>query len=159
MLEEFFRSYTLSAGMQEKAQYSIMNNLAKEAFESGEKGLLVDAFFCGKRSDPNLRGAIKMIDRHSFTPSALILGVLNGMCDELYELYENVPDRKSHIVASGGAIKRTEILKAIIAQRFGASVSTNQLDEEAATGSALFSALATKKIKYNNGFNEYIREE
>lgn len=159
MLEEFFRSYTLSAGMQEKAQYSIMNKLAKEAFENGEKGLLVDAFFCGKRSDPNLRGSIKMIDRHSFTPSALILGVLNGMCDELYELYENVPDRKSHIVASGGAIKRTEVLKAIIAQRFGASVSTNQLDEEAATGSALFSALATKKIKYNNGFNEYIREE
>ncbi len=159
MLEEFFRSYAISIGIQEKSQYSIMNKLATEAFENNEEGLLVDAYFCGKRSDPNLRGSINMIDRYGFTPSALILGVLKGMCNELYELYEKIPNKKTHIVASGGAIKKTEILKSIIARRFGATVSTNKIEEEAATGAALFSALATKKIKYDNGFAEYIGEE
>lgn len=156
MVEEFFRSYMVSAGVQEKSQYSIINQIAKEAYENGEEGLLVDAFFCGKRSDPNLRGSIKNIDRHSFTPQALVLGVLKGMCNELYELYKKVPCKKSHIVASGGAIKRTEILKDIIAKRFGATVSANRVDEEASTGAALFSALAVGKIKYNNGFSEYV---
>ena len=156
MVEEFFRSYMVSAGVQEKSQYSIINQIAKEAYENGEEGLLVDAFFCGKRSDPNLRGSIKNIDRHSFTPEGLVLGVLKGMCNELYELYEKVPCKKSHIVASGGAIKRTEILKDIIAKRFGATVSANSVDEEASTGAALFSALAVGKIKYNNGFSEYV---
>ena len=156
MVEEFFRSYTVSAGAQEASQYSIMNQLAKEAYENNESGLLVDAYFCGKRSDPNLRGSIKSIDRHSFTPSALILGVLKGMCNELYELYQHVPNKKTHMVASGGAVKRTEVLRNIMAERFGVSVSTNRVEEEAATGVALFSALATKKIKYNNGFSDYL---
>ena len=156
MVEEFFRSYMVSAGVQEKSQYSVINQLAKQAYENGEEGLLVDAFFCGKRSDPNLRGSIKNIDRHSFTPQALVLGVLKGMCNDLYELYEKVTCKKSHIVASGGAIKRTEILKDIISKRFGATVSANSVDEEASTGAALFSALAVGKIKYNNGFSEYV---
>ena len=159
MLEEFFRSYTISLGIQEKSQYSVMDKLATQAFENGESGLLVDAYFCGKRSNPNLRGSIKEIDRYGFTPSALVLGVLNGMCNELYELYESVPDKKTHIVASGGAVKRTEILKAIIAKRFNASVTTSKIEEEAATGASLFSALAIGKISYNNGFGEYIGEK
>ena len=158
MVEEFFRSYIVSTGMQESSQYTIMNTLAKKAYENGEDGLLVDAYFCGKRSDPNLRGSINNIDRHSFTPQALILGVLKGMCNELYELYKKMPNKKTHMVASGGAIKRTEILKDLIAKRFGASISTNKIEEEAATGSALFSALVAKKIEYNNGFSDYIGE-
>ena len=158
MLEEFFRSYAVSLGLQENSQYSVMNKLATEAFEKGEDGLLVDACFCGKRSNPDLRGTIRGIDRYSFTPSALILGVLKGMCDELYELYEKVPEKKTHIVASGGAIKRTEVLKKIVAQRFNASVTTNKIEEEAATGASLFAALAIGKIKYDDGFNEYIGE-
>lgn len=158
MLEEFFRSYIEFLGMNEKSQYSTMNELATKAFENGEEGLLVDAYFCGKRSDPDLRGSIKNIDRYGFTPSALVLGVLKGMCNELYDLYEKVPEKKRHIVASGGAVKRTEILKSIIAQRFGASVKANKIEEEAATGAALFSSFASLKIEYNNGFYDYIGE-
>ena len=156
MLEEFFRSYAVSAGMQEASQYKVINRLAKDAYERGEDGLLVDAFFCGKRSNPDLRGSIKMIDRQSFTPSALVLGVLKGMCNELYELYKEFPIKKSHVVASGGAVKKNEVLNNLIADCFGVSVSANTLKEEAATGVALFAAFATEKIKYNNGFNEYI---
>ena len=158
MLEEFFRSYTVSLGLSEESQYSIMNRLAENAFKNGEEGLFVDAYFCGKRSDPQKRGSINMIDRYSFTPSALILGVLKGMCNELYELYERVPSKKAHIVASGGATKRSSVLNDIISSRFGMSVSSCLTEEAAATGAALFSAFVVGKIKYKDGFGKYIRE-
>lgn len=156
MLEEFFRSYIISCGMENVPQYQIINKLASDAYEKGEDGLLVDAFFCGKRSQPDLRGSIKNIDRQNFTPSALTLGVLKGMCNELYELYEEFSEKKAHIVASGGAVRKNQVLRRLIANRFEMSVSTSTQKEEAATGVALFSAFAIGKIEYKNGFSEYI---
>ncbi len=156
MLEEFFRSYAVSCGMIDSPQYKVINLLAKEAYEKGEKGLAVDTSFCGKRSDPTVRGSISEIDRQSFTPSNLILGVLKGMCNELYELYKKFPQKKMRAVASGGAIRQNGVLKMLIADCFGMSVTTNEIKEEAATGVALFSAFATGNIEYNNGFINYI---
>ena len=140
MLEAFFRSYTVSAGMQEANQYKIMNQIALEAYEKGERGMEVDASFLGKRSAPNVRGSIKNIDRENFTPSALVIGILRGMCNELYELYEGFAEKKSRIIASGGAVRNNEVLLKLIAERFGVEVTLNDIKEEAATGAALFSA-------------------
>ena len=95
-----------------------------------------------------------MIDRHNFTPSSLILGVLKGMCKELYELYEKFPEKKSHIVASGGAVRNNRIVKLLIAEIFGMDASVGENQEEASMGVALFSAFCVGKIKYNNGFCE-----
>ncbi len=156
MVESFFRSYAVSAGMQEKSQFELINKLAEEAYKNGEDGLSVDVSFFGKRSDPNRRGAITMIDRQNFTPRALVLGVLKGMCTELYELYGAFDGRKTRITASGGAVRKNETLKKLLADRFQMDVSVNTADEEAATGAALFSAYAAGKIPYNNGFSEYV---
>ncbi len=156
MVESFFRNYMVSAGMQDLSQYKTINQLALDAYEKGEKGLDVDVSFLGKRSAPAMRGSIKMIDRESFTPSALVIGVLRGMCNELYELYEAFGEKKMNIVASGGAVRKNEVLKKLLADRFGASVSVNATGEEAATGAALFAAFVEGKVKYNNGFAEYI---
>ena len=152
MLEEFFRSYTVSAGLQEESQYDTINRLAKESYNKGEKGLPVDVSFFGKRSDPNVRGSIKNIDRQSFTPSSLVLGVLKGMCNELYDLYNSFNERKIRMVASGGAIKRNEVLRNLLRDRFGMTVTVNTVEEEAATGAALFSAHAIGRLRYSNGF-------
>ena len=152
MLEQFFRSYTVSAGMKEKSQYDTVNRLAAEAYERGNTGLLVDTSFLGKRSDPNAKGFIKNIDRNSFTPSDLVIGVLNGMCNELYGLYKAFGSLKTRIVASGGAVKRNEVLRSLLSDRFGMKVSINTVEEEASMGAALFSALAAGKIIYNNEF-------
>ena len=147
MLESFFRSYTVSAGAQEKAQYGIMNRLATEAYERGEQGLPVDVSFCGKRSDPNCRGSVTMIDRENFTPAALTLGLLKGMCEELYELYSAFPNKCEIALASGGAVRKNPLLKTLLEERFGITVSVNTVDEEAATGAALFSTLCIKSKK------------
>lgn len=159
MLEEFFRAYVSYAGLQDEAQYKVINNLAKDAYENGEEGLLVDTSFCGKRSDPDVRGSVMMIDRHNFTPSALVIGVLKGMCNELYELYKELSVKKSHIVASGGAVKKNEVLARLIADVFGVPVSARTLTEEASSGVALFAALATEQIKYEDGFSKYIAKD
>ena len=102
MLEEFFRAYAVCIGLDNSSQYKIMNQLALEAYERGDEGLKVNTCFSGKRSDPHLRGSVQNIGRENFTPSALILGVLRGMCNELYDLYASVPEKRSCIVASGG---------------------------------------------------------
>lgn len=146
MVEAFFRNYMVSAGMQDVSQYKIINQLALDAYENGEKGLDVDVSFLGKRSDPVKRGAIKMIDRENFTPSALVLGVLRGICNELYELYEGFEEKKTNIVVSGGGVKKNKALQKLIAERFGVSVFVNAIHEEAATGAALFSAFVALKV-------------
>ena len=142
--------------MPEASQYKILNKLALKAYENGEKGLEVDVSFFGKRSDPSKRGSIRMIDRENFTPPALVLGTLRGMCNELYELYEGFEQKKPSIVASGGGVRNNEILKKLISDRFGAPVSVNATKEESATGAALFSAFVAGVVTYNNGFSEYI---
>ncbi len=156
MVESFFRSYMADAGMQDAPQYKIINRLASEAYERGEMGLEVDVSFFGKRSDPAKRGSVKAIDRDNFTPSALVLGVLRGMCNELYELYNGFEEKKPNIVASGGCVKKNGVLRKLISDRFGVPVYVNVTDEEAATGAALFSAYVLGKAKYNDGFSEYI---
>lgn len=155
MVEQFFRSYVSYAGLSDEPQYKIINRLAEEAYERGEC-LNVDVSFFGKRSNPDGRGSITMIDRKNFTPAALALGVLNGMCKELYDMYKDIGEKKINVIASGGAVKKNAVLQKLIAERFGMEVSVNSVDEEAATGVALFSAFAVGKIAYNDGFSEYI---
>ena len=156
MIEAFFRSYMVSAGMEEVSQYKTINKIAYDAYERGESGLDVDVSFFGKRSAPTKRGSIQNIDRENLTPSALVLGILRGMCNELYELYEGIAEKKNKIVASGGGVRNIEILKNLISERFGASVFVNAIKEEAAMGAALFSSFVAGKINYSNGFGGYI---
>ena len=157
MIEEFFRNYAMLLGINNNSQYSIINDLAEKAYMNGEQPLLVDTSFCGTRTDPMHRGSIQNIDLNNFTPSALILGVINGMSEELYKLYQTGHIRKSHIVASGGAIRKNNVLRKLLEDKFGMSVSISSVKEEAATGSALFSAYAVGMIEYKDGFADYIK--
>ena len=138
LLEAFFRSYAQALGAS-GAQYEIMNELAAQAYEKGEKELLVDTAFLGKRSDPSARGSVKMIGKDNFTPSALILGVLRGMVSELYGLYARFPKKQGVLVASGGAVKKNELLRRIIEDTFQMSLTVSDVNEDAACGAAIFS--------------------
>ncbi len=138
MLEKFFRSYIASSTGKESPQYDIMYKLACEAYESKKEGLCVDTSFFGKRSNPDLKGSISKIDGQNLTPSALVLGTLQGMCDELCGLYGAFPKKGARIVASGGAVRKNEILKRLIEDTFGMSVLVSQIKEDAAKGAALF---------------------
>jgi sedoheptulokinase len=157
MLEEFFRSYVAFSGLGENSQYGVINSLAKKAYTSGETPLSVDTLFCGTRTEPLRRGSIENIELNNFTPSALVLGVINGMCDEMHNLYSAGRLKKSHIVASGGAVRKNTILCRVLEDKFGMNVSISSVKEEAATGAALFSAYGIGRIEYKNGFVDYIK--
>ena len=157
MVEQFFRSYLSACGLGEESQYKTLNQLALDAYERDDACLDVDVSFFGKRSDPERRGSILGIGRQNFTPAALTLGVLKGMCRELYELYTTFDKKKEHIVASGGAVKNNPLLRRLIAEQFDMTLSTDTVHEEAATGAALFSAFAVGAIAYEDGFGDYVR--
>lgn len=54
-------------------------------------------------------------------------------------------------------VKKNAILKKLIEDRFEMDVSLNKMGEEAATGAALFSALAIGLLEYKGGFPEFIK--
>lgn len=143
MLESFFRAYMVSAGAQERPQYDVINKLALDAYKNGKEGLCVDTSFFGKRNNPDIRGSISRIDRQNLTPDELALGVLKGMCNELYELYDGFHEKKARIVASGGAIRKNELLKKLIEDKFGVPVLVSEVKEEAAMGAAIFCMLSS----------------
>ena len=65
--------------------------------------------------------------------------------------------KKSHIVASGGAIRKNNILRRVIEDKFGMAVSISSVKEEAANGAALYSAYTVGMVEYKNGFGDYIK--
>ncbi len=156
LLERFFRNYVTFIGENGTLQYESINELALKAYENGERPLSVTTTFCGTRSDPKRRGSIENIDLFNFTPSALALGVIHGMCDELYRLYQAMHIKKTHIVASCGAVRKNSVLRSVLQDMLGLNVSVCAVKEGVATGVALFSALALGKIGYNDGFSDFI---
>ena len=68
--------------------------------------------------------------------------------NELYSLYALFPNKKENIIASGGAVRKNEILKKLICDIFGTNLRVSDLSEEAALGAAIFSLISTGKIKY-----------
>lgn len=138
LLERFFSDYAKALLPEATSQYELMNRFAKEAYTDGH-ALSVSTQFCGTRKKPFLRGSITGIDDTNFTPGQLILGVLRGMAEELKDYYDQMKPRKvTHLVASGNAVKRNEVLQWVLEDVFQKKVELTDNNEEAAIGSALY---------------------
>ena len=57
----------------------------------------------------------------------------------------------------GGAVRKNNILRRVLEDKFGMAVSVNSVKEEAASGAALFSAYSIGMIEYKDGFCDYIK--
>ena len=144
ILENFLRSYLAAAGAGNCQQYGTMEALAQKTLEMREGtdcGLRVSTTFKGTRVDPDMRGSITGIDENNFTPGNLILGVLEGMTRELYDMYMTICAgagiRAERVVASGNGVRRNPVLQRLIAQMFQAKLQLADCEEEAACGAAL----------------------
>lgn len=140
LLEQFFRSVLSMAGVHKQERlYAQMDQLLSK-FQEDENPLRVCTQFSGTREHPEARGSIENISFDNFTPGHLMLGFLNGMADELYQMVEAILDREKTklVVASGNGVRKTPSLKPIISTRFGAPVRIPYHREEAAYGAALF---------------------
>ena len=142
ILEKFFRGYAAALGLPDTERYDVLNRLAEKGLAEG-KILSVRTTFCGTREDPDLLGQITDIGENDLTPEGLAAGVLNGMVQELYGMYDAVGSGKADILAaSGNAVRKNPVLQRILADTFGMPVQIPDHTEEAAYGAALFAQMA-----------------
>lgn len=148
VLEKFFRTYVSALGLEEQAQYEVMQTLARAGMEQTkadalgeEKKLQVCTTFAGTRQNPSQRGSIQGIGESNFTPELLTYGVLTGMSEELYDMYVKMLDagckKADRFMASGNGVRRNPVLQDIIREMFDAGVMLSLYEEEAACGAAL----------------------
>ena len=144
MLEKFFKTYAEAMGVTETNHYAVMEKLL-ETREETER-LIVDTRFSGTRSESERRGKIEDISTENFTPAALIYGVLEGMAQELYDMYQVIvaetDRRKEKMIASGNGIRKNVWLQRILSQKFHMSVQLAEYEEEAAVGAVRSAELA-----------------
>ena len=143
-LEKFFKTYAQAKGVTETNHYAVMEKLL-ETREETER-LIVDTRFSGTRSESERRGKIEGISTENFTPAALIYGVLEGMVQELYDMYQVIvaetDRRKVKMIASGNGIRKNVWLQRILSQKFHMSVQLAEYEEEAAVGAVRSAELA-----------------
>lgn len=118
--------------------YTIMERFLQKE----DAPLCVDTRFAGTRETPDLRGKIENISTENFTPSALTRGVLCGMVEELYTMYQAMGKKCALATASGNAIRRNPTLLSIAKERFALPVRLPSHLEEGAYGASLFGALS-----------------
>ncbi|MBE5783654.1 MAG: hypothetical protein E7329_10115 [Clostridiales bacterium] len=150
MAEKFFRTYALALGLEDAQQYSLMQRLAEEVYSSGHF-LDVNTAFCGTRLDPSLRGSIQGIGEDNFTPGHMILGVLRGMAEELFSMYETMPRQgRSMLAASGNGIRKNPVLQRVLKDRFQMPLLLPGHQEEAAFGAALYAAVVSGVASFSD---------
>ena len=136
LLEKFFRAFAKELGV-EGEQYAVMEKLALSAKDA----LPVQTTFSGTRKDPAVKGCITQIDEDNFTPSALTLGFIRGIVDELYSFTKDM-SKKTLLVGSGNGIKKNAILSSYAEEKFETKLFTPQNNEEASVGAGLFACVS-----------------
>lgn len=151
LLEKFFRSVVeLATGNESMRLYDLMDKLAWN-FSNNENKLHVSTKFCGTRDNPSLRGTVSNIGIDNFTPQHFVIGVMEGIVDELYDLYEmmtyHILKKPKRLIGSGNGIRLNMPLQKIIQEKFNMPMSIPLYNEEAAYGAALLSLVSTGYFK------------
>lgn len=148
ILEKFLReTVMLVTGSEIDSAYLAMNQVM-DNYYAPEQPLVVDTKFSGTRQEPDKRGSITNITIDNLTMPNLCNGVMNGMVEELFELYQvmkpflgNIPTK---MIGSGNGIRMNSQLARRFADKFGMPLSIPAHKEEAAFGAALFGMTAAK---------------
>ncbi len=140
ILKNFFALYAQAMGVTDCDHYAVMSRLLEQSLPEEQRGLRVCTAFAGTRRDPEQRGSIENIDIHNFTPQAFVYGVLDGMAEELWEMYGEIADAlgitRTHMIASGNGFRRNRHLQNIFSRKFSMTLQLAAQEEEAACGAA-----------------------
>ena len=151
LLKDFYKEILLAAGADTSDVYGLMALLMKKETmltdKKAENRLQVDTRFAGTRVNPELRGSIIGIDEKNFTPGNMAKGILEGMTEELYQMYQIMNVTRRGIVGSGNGIRKNTKLIEVIEARFGEILKIPTHKEEAAYGAALFGLVACGKFR------------
>lgn len=148
ILEKFFRAYAKALGAEDREQYAVMEELIRGADLHADHMNVVTKFK-GTRTDPNVRGSISGLSEDNFTPQSMIIGVLTGIAQELYDMYSLIHEgtgiRVNRLLGSGNGVRRNKTLQAIFSDMFGSKLELSPYEEEAASGAAVSAASAAEK--------------
>jgi sedoheptulokinase len=124
------------AAPDEEKTYERLNALARECEDTA--GLRVRTTFLGVRGDPAVQaGAIEGITLENMDLGAVARATLLGMVDELHDLYVAHGGQEaghSHVVATGGAVRKNPLMPALFEERFGLPVQMPEWEETGAAG-------------------------
>lgn len=159
LLENFFRSVLemaeIPAEIISKKLYAKMNAYAQQALvgdkntsDSDNDKIMFRTQFAGTRLNPKQRAVISGLGMHNFDASHLIVGVLEGMVEELYEYYQKFSEADesqafARVIGSGNALRNNPVLQKIASRRFGLPLLIPMHHEEAAYGAALTALAGT----------------
>ena len=140
MVEKLFREIAnLSSENEITSYYSYINNLLESKKTTS---LSADCRFCGTRNDPSVRGGIYNISENNLTAADIALSVLNGMSEELYQMYINGGKKAEMLVCSGNGMRKNKALRRIVSEMFGCDIKIPLFEEEASFGAALSASVA-----------------
>ena len=135
--------------------YAIMDEMLEKCDNAT---LSVDTRFAGTRSNAGICGGISGLPTENFTSPQLTRGVLEGMANELFEMYTVMDTPKCGIIGSGNGVRKNPALIGVFEKLFNAKMAFPRHLEEASFGAALFgliscgvcknAAEAQKLIKY-----------
>jgi sedoheptulokinase len=104
-------------------------------------GLSVRTTFEGTRQNPSLRGEISGIDLRNLTPERLTTALLKGICAELKDFYDRMPEEirrcRKNVTGSGNGLRKNPLLQKLFSDTFGLPLELTSNTEEAALGAAL----------------------
>ncbi len=143
LLENFFRETAeLVTGEKVASAYEGIDTFLEQT-EKVENPLDFSTLFCGTRENPVARAKVGNLGIDNFTPGHFIYGVMNGMAQELGEMYEKglsvCKEKPCQLIASGNGIRKNKTLQRIVSEYFGMEIKIPKHKEEAAYGSAIFS--------------------
>ncbi len=134
LLKDFFEmTFNMFNVEVPEAMYSKMTLSAFEGYRIGNP-LTVATQFKGTKRDSSLKGSISDITPENFTPMHLSLGILQGVCDELYHIVQNELPENFALVGSNKGIRENTLLQKLISERFQHPITIPSCDEEAAFG-------------------------
>lgn len=139
MLEQFYRE---AAGAEESL-YAIMEQQARDFMEiyGTAAAWKIKTTFSGTRGNPKERGSISGIGVENFHPGAMTLGMLKGILQELYGMYEEMctmtGTQAERLVGSGNGIRQNALMRELAQELFRMPMAIPKCEEEAAYGAAL----------------------
>lgn len=150
MLEQFYQQAAGELfGIQEsKMIYPAMERSARAFLKEYGKDAAwkIQTIFCGTRTNPQERGSISSIGVENFTPGAMNAGMILGILNELYEMYEQMcrmsGKRAAYLVGSGNGLRQNKLMQELAEEMFGMSLKIPECEEEAAYGAALHSLVS-----------------
>lgn len=162
VLKDFYKNVLEMFGHDEpEDMYQIMNESAAKVYHKDNQ-LIVDTKFNGTRENPQVRGAIGHLRSDNFTPEFLSLGIIRGICQELYSIYHYVPEYSRQapcITGSGNGIRNNPLLRKAATEIFCKKLYIAAFGEEAAFGAALYALYCDGIFNTVEDMQRFIRVE